>query len=207
MRTSSARPNNWKRKPLSLRERSLGANSLESQTALIQRFCLYRDLGPARSLAQVTHCCRGTQTATASSGHHANGGTSSKRSKSGQVGAWFGKFAWMERCRRWDAYQAAVYERGQRNELERRAQERAENNRAALEVLLLPILQLARSVEQRKEEFGRMPASKLYLLFLRLCRHSPSLLKYERRACGLEFVDPRKSQTSGSRRLTMANLT
>jgi hypothetical protein len=169
-------------------------------------FCLYRDLGPARSLAQVTHCCRGTQTATASSGHHASGGSSSKRRKSGQVGAWSGKFAWMERCRRWDAYQAAVYERGQRNELERRAQERAEKARAALEVLLLPILQLARSVEQRKEEFGRMPASKLHLLFLRLCRHLPSLFKYERRAIGLKFVDPRKSQTSGSRRLTMANL-
>jgi hypothetical protein len=37
----------------------------------------------------------------------------------------------MERCSKWDAYQALVYERGLRNELERETQERAESARTA----------------------------------------------------------------------------
>jgi hypothetical protein len=151
-------------------------------------FCVYRDLGPARSLAHVTHCCRGRQAASAVTPEHAKSGRLSKTRKSGQVGAWSRTHAWGERCRSWDSYQSAVYEFGVRTDLERQAQKRAELARASLEVALLPILKSVRSVEQRKQEFGRMPASKLYVLNLRLMRHLPALLKYERKAAGIEFV-------------------
>jgi hypothetical protein len=111
----------------------------------------------------------------------------------------------MERCSKWDAYQALVYERGLRNELERETQERAESARTALEVVLTPILKSVQSVEQRKE-FGRMPASKLLSLSLRLIRQLPWLIRCERQMIGLQFIDPRKNQRSSSRGLTMAHL-
>jgi hypothetical protein len=160
-------------------------------------FCAYRDLGPARSLAEVTRRCVGKRTATLSVVDCSGDGSSGKRRKCGQVGVWCRKFSWVERCREWDEYQAGVYQHRLRKDLEQQAERHATEARVALEVLLIPIVRVAKSLERTREDFAKMRASQIYVLLLKLLAHLPVLQRWERRARGVEPVDPRKDRARG----------
>jgi hypothetical protein len=156
-------------------------------------FCAYRELGPGRSLAEATRrCVAAERPAIHVSGVAEKG--SFKRSKSGQIGVWCRKFGWVERCREWDAYQAAVYKNCLRKDLEQMAESHADQARLALEVLMIPITALAKSIEQHKFDVAKMSIGQVSGLALKLAKLVPALHRCERTALGLELVDPKKDQ-------------
>jgi hypothetical protein len=90
-----------------------------------------------------------------------------------------------------------VYQHRLRKDLEQQAERHATEARVALEVLLIPIVRVAKSLERTREDFAKMRASQIYVILLKLLAHLPVLQRWERRARGVEPVDPRKDRARG----------
>jgi hypothetical protein len=161
-------------------------------------FCLYRDLGPDRSLAEVTRRAAGTQTATIYVLKRGDERSCGRKRKSGQVGGWCRKFGWIERCQAWDLYQTAVYKNGLRTDIEQMAERHANQARLLLELQLTPIAAAAKSIGRRRYDLAQMSFSQIHRLLVRVGKVSAALNACERRARRVE-PDNRKDQARGSR--------
>jgi hypothetical protein len=93
-----------------------------------------------------------------------------------------------------------VYKHRLRKDLEQQAERRATEARVVLEALLIPIVPVAKSLERTREDFARMTASEIFVLLLKALQHLAVLQTWERKAMGVELVDPRKDGERGARR-------
>lgn len=162
-------------------------------------YTLYRDLGPKRSLAEVTRLLALEQRG---SGLRIVGTDEPKQPKGhkGNIGAWSRKFRWVERAAQWDALLDQRLRQKQLDEIEAMAKRQAQQAQIGLEVLMAPVLALARALRDPNRAVSLETASLAELLDLSRdsLRTIPRLQRAERIARGCRVIDREAVRAEGS---------
>ena len=180
-------------------------------------FCKYRDLGVGRrSLAEVTRMLRAearerrglsatlilppefeNPTADEQPAGYTEATRRPKNSgnHSGQVGRWAKKYSWVERASAWDDHLDARNRERQLDEITKMAKRHAEQIEVALGVVIQPIREFMKSLQDRGRADMRTESSmKLLDTSLEAMRTIPRLQEAERIARGVRV----KSDSEGS---------
>jgi hypothetical protein len=159
-------------------------------------FVIYRDLGPGqRSLAAVSRALaaerRGSALQIISGTEGAERALKEHRKKSGRIGLWSGKFRWQERAAAWDSVVDAHLRQRQLDAIAAMAENHAENARLALEMLMAPVLEFQRALEdpERRAALDNLETLELFKLCVAAARQLPLLQQAERLARGCKIVD------------------
>jgi hypothetical protein len=157
-------------------------------------FCVYRDLGPRRSLAAVADVLRkqhdgpgGIRLVSTGTGNE----QAAKRQRfrtlkaSGQLNSWSRKYSWGSRAAQWDGFLDRHLRSRQLERIERFAEKCLTQVEIALDAVMQPIIQAAKAYNDpaRLAELEEMPTIDSVRLGLQAALAVPKLQESARLAC------------------------
>lgn len=176
----------------------------KESSAAFHAFCQYRDLGSKRTLGEVSRLLyRAESPGIQIISNDDQGGKKKKKPKekhAGQVGLWSRKFDWIERAAAWDRLIDQRVREKQLSEIEKMAKRQAQQAEILQQVLMSPVLALARGLQDpmRAVSIETAKMGELLEMSFESAKAIPRLQKAERLARGVKVVDHDALSSTGS---------
>lgn len=159
----SSTPNPW--------ERQTTNGKAESPQACAA-FCIYRDLGPKRSLAEVARALGGDNMVL----------KGCQKRPSGRIQYWSKNWNWVARANSWDDEVDRQRREAQAEEIIRMSKRNATQAESAAAALMVSTRELLRRLQSDPDALSKIDMADLLMIAANTAKHIPAIHKAERMA-------------------------